>query len=280
MAEFSDLQILKPGDVKPDRGRWLIHGPQGAGKTTLASTIAYLGKTLFVDLIGEHGTRSFVGAPYASNIDVIRPTSIQQLDDIMWELNTGNHDYECVVLDSLTSLQKMAMRYLQGHSETTVREIEKGAKPPEFGVWGQAQSIMNDTAVFWCGLADGNRDKPMHVVLISQTKITDDEATGRTIRVPDVQPGAMSAVLANPDYVVYCDLEQDMDAMGDDSLPQMKHILRFGTGDMSYRLKARVPEDLRGKIPPVLGRKRQASLADLSKALRIGGTSTTTTIKN
>ena len=226
------------------------------------------------DLTGERGTRSFRGAPYASNITVIRPASVTALDDIFWELNKGQHDFAAVVIDSLTAMQKMTMRYLLGHDETAVREIRQGTAPADIRTWGQSLDIMTDTATFWYGLADAQRDKPMHVVMTAQTKVTEDDM-GNSVRTPDVQRGALSITLAAPDYVVYCDVEENLDAMSDDSLPPVNHIVRFGS-DPDYRIKARLPYDLRGKIPPILGRKRPTSLADLSRVLGIGGAPATT----
>lgn len=264
------VELMGADAVPSDRGRWLIHGPQGAGKTTLASTIAEAGKTLFVDFTGEKGIRSFQGAPYAKNITVARPASITALDDLFWALDKGDHDFDAVVIDSLTSVQKMTMRYLLGHDETAVREIKQGTAPADIRTWGQALDIMVDTATFWFGLADGDRAKPMHVVMTAQTKITEDENTGATTRTPDVQKGALSITLAAPDYILYADIEDNMDAVGDDEEPPVHHIVRFGPHP-GYRTKARLPHDLRGKIPPILGRKSPTSLTTLSRALKIGG---------
>lgn len=269
--KFSGLDIVSVDGVKPDRGRWLIHGPQGSGKTSLAATIAEAGPTLFVDLTGEKGIRSIQGSPWASSIKVVRPMSVTALDDLFWALNKGDHEFEAVVIDSLTALQKMTMRFLLGHDETAVREIKQGTAPADIRTWGQSLDVMTDTATFWYGLADGNRDRPMHVVMTAQTKIVDDEiGSGLSSRTPDVQRGALSIVLAAPDYIVYTDVEENMEHLSNESLPPVNHIVRFGANPQ-YRTKARLPHTLRGKIPPVLGRKQPVSLTALSKVLGIGG---------
>lgn len=264
------VKFITGEEIPEDYGRWLIHGPQGSGKTTLAGTIAEAGKTLIVDLTGEKGIRSLRGAAFWKNITVARPQSVTELDDLFWWLNAGNHDYVAVVIDSLTSVQKMAMRFLLGHSETAVREIKQGTAPADMRTWGQALDVMVDTATFWYGLADGQRARPMHVVMTAQTKIKEDEIAGITFRDPDVQKGALSIVLAAPDYILYTDVEDNLDAMSDDSLPPVNHIVRFGSHP-GYRTKARLPFNLRGKIPPILGRKSATSLVSLSRALGIGG---------
>ena len=268
---IAGLDMAGADEQKPDCGRWLIHGEQGSGKSTLASTIASVGPTLFIDMVGEKGTRSFQGAPYAKNITVARPTSITMLDDIFWELNKGGHGFKAVVIDSLTSVQKMVMRFLLGHDETAVREIKQGTAPADIRTWGQALDIMQDTATFWYGLADGNRSDPMHVVMTAQTKVTENEVTGESTRNPDVQKGALSIVCAAPDYIVYTEVEENMEAMGDDSQPPVNHIVRFGSHP-GYRTKARLPYNLRNKMPPILGRQSATDLVQLSRVLGIGGT--------
>jgi AAA domain len=264
------IGLADPTRRRSDYGRWLIHGPQGSGKTTLGSSVAELGQTLFIDLVGEKGTRSFEGAPWEPNITISRPSSITALDDVYWWLAAGDHPYRAVVLDSLTAAQKMSMRFMLGHNETAVREIKQGGSPADQRTWGQTLDIMTDMATFWFALADANGPHPMHVVMTAQTKITEDDTTGTVQRTPDVQKGALSITLASPDYIVYTDLEENQDAIADESLPPVRHIVRFGN-NLAYRTKARLPYGLRGKIPPILGRKKPVTLLALSKILGIGG---------
>ncbi len=241
MNTFAGIEVIDPDDdPNPDYGKWLIHGPQGSGKTTLASTLAEMGKTLFIDLIGEHGTQSFRGAAYESNIHIMRPKSVTALDDIFWELAKGTHDFHSVVVDSLTSVQKMSNRFIQGHDETAVREIKKGALPMDIRGWGQTLDIMTDFSTFWHSLADSSRPKPMHVAMTAQTKMIENEETGERVRTPDVQKGALSITLAAPAYIVYTDIEGNLEAIGDDTMESTRHIVRFGANP-DYRTKGRVP---------------------------------------
>jgi len=270
LSAIPGLQVFEGGQVPADYGRWLIAGTQGAGKSTLASTVATLGKTLYIDMPGEKGTRAFLGSPYVANIDVVRPASVKVMDDLFWHLDGGKHDYAAVVIDSISSLQRMALRYLTGSSETTVKEIEKGGRGADQQTWGRALDIMSDVATFWFGLADASRARPMHVVMVAQPKIMEDQLSGSITWTLDVQKGAISAFLACPDYVLWCDTEPNPDAPGDENASPVRHVVRFGANP-SNRAKARVPMDLWGKIPPVLGRNSQTNLGVLSKILRVGG---------
>lgn len=264
------LDFMGQDDLPDDYGKWLIHGPQGFGKTLLASTIAELGPTLFIDLPAEKGPRSYRGAPWSKNITTVRPTSITQFDDLFWRLAEGDHPFKAVVVDSMTSVQKMAMRFMLGHSETAVKEIRKGVAPADQRTWGQTLDIMQDFATFWYGLADAGRDRPMHVVMTAQTVMVDNELTGERTRIPDVQRGARSIFLAAPDYILYCDAEGNPEAMGDESISPAQFFVRFGNHP-GYSTKGRVPYNLRDKFPSILGRSGLTNLATLSRVLGVGG---------
>lgn len=265
-TSLAGIDLHPLADMPDDYMRALIIGPQGAGKSTLAASIAQAGPTLYIDLKGEHGLRSFRGAPWEKNITIARPESVTQMDDLLWALESGDHPYTGVVIDSITAFQKMVLRYLLGHSETTVKEITKGSSPAKIQTWGQALDIMTDLGTFWNALAEGGRSHPMHVVMTAQTRITEDEE-GRTRHNPDVQKGAQSIVAAAPDYILFCDVEHDTDDSGD---PVSRHIVRFGASTQ-YRTKARVPVNLRGKIPSVLGRSKPLTLCTLGSLLNVGG---------
>lgn len=268
MSSFAGISLIDGNDGEAvDAGKFLIHGPQGTGKSRLASTIARTGKTLFIDLLGERGTRSFQGEPYAHNIQIARPSSITALDKLFWELDKGKHDFKAVVIDSATSVQKMTMRYLMGHSETAVKEIQQGTAPADQRTWGESLNVMTDLATFWFSLADGDRAEPMHVVMTAQTKVSENELTGTTSRHPDVQKGALQIMLAAPDFVMYTDVEEDMDA--EDGKEQFQHIARFGANP-DYRTKARIPAPLRGKLPSIL-RGDNVDLSKLVRAMKLGG---------
>lgn len=257
------LSIGPSEDAPEDAMRVLLHGLPGSGKTLLASTIAESGKTLFVDMVGERGITSFRGAPYAKNIDLARPKTVVELTAIYKALAKGEHDYTAVVLDSLSSVQKSAMRFQLGFEEDTVTEIRKGRQTADQRTWGTILEIMTDTCTFWMSLADGNRKKPMHVVFTCQTKAHEDDE-GEVRLYPDVSKGSRSIAMATPDYVLYTDVVEEM---SDDGEQVMRYLVRIGP-DPHYATKARVPAPLRGKIPAILGKDGKAvSLTALGKAL-------------
>jgi energy-coupling factor transporter ATP-binding protein EcfA2 len=265
--KFAGQDVIPAGKMPNDYGKWFIHGPQGSGKTTLASSIAEIGPTLYIDITGEKGIRVIRGTPWFPNITFMRPQSVTALDDICWELASGNHPFKCAVIDSVTGIQRLALRYLLGWDETTVREINRSGIPDK--PWQASLDIMSDVAVYWYGLADGQREHPMHIVMTAQTKVKDD-FEGEPQLQPDVQPAALGIMLATPDYVVYTDLEDNPEALVNEKLPPTRHIVRFGA-DPHYRIKARVPHNMRGKIPSIVGRKNQPKLLTLSRILDIGG---------
>lgn len=271
MSSIAGLTLSSTEDIGTDHGKWLIHGSPGSGKTWLASTIAEVGKTLYIDMRGERGARSFIGTPWEKNIQVVRPTSIKQFFDLFNELNQEKHDFKAVIIDSLTAVQQSTMRFLLGFSETEVRQIKEKMDAADQRTWGMSLDIMRDISTFWYSLADSERRKPIHVIMTAQTKITEDETNEAVSRVPDVQRGAVNPTIAAADYVVYTETEDNFDQIDADGNPAERHVVRFGN-DVEYRIKGRIPQNLHGRIPRILGRgKAPLSLTSLSRTLGIGG---------
>jgi len=260
---IAGLSVMPASSTRPDAMKVLIHGLPGSGKTTLASSIAAQGKTLFVDLIGERGTMSFRGAPYEKNIDVVRPKSVVELTGIQRYLAKGDHDYTAVVLDSISAAQNSAMRFQLNYDEDTVTEIRKGRQTADQRTWGVVGEIMTDISLFWMALAESQRKKPIHVIFTSQTKMKTG-VDGEAKLYPDVSPKSLAAAMAAPDYVFYTDVVEDL---LDDGSAAMKHVVRV-LPDPNYAIKARIPEALQSKIPPVLGMDgKRPSLTTLGQVL-------------
>ena len=84
---------------------------------------------------------------------------------------------------------------------------------------------------------------------------------------------------ANPRAIAWLRNATTRAASSNDNAPATRHIVRFG-GHPGYRTKARVPYDLRGKLPSIIGRgQNPPDLAKLSQVLRIGGAAATPTKK-
>lgn len=280
------LEVQKVNAMAANCGKWVIHGPTGSGKTTLAATIAGVGgRTLFLDLPGEKGSRSLQGSPYADVIDVVSPTTLKDLDTIFYALMAGpsryprgwsTTPYRAVVIDSISAVARLVNRHLLIGDETATQEIAKDSVvQASFTTWGKSAAKLTGLVDNFTSLASiVDRQYPLHVVIIAQTKMRDDEISGRTTRSPDIQPAALGPLMASCDYAVYCDTEPvAIDTMAEDDplASAVRHIVRFGKGEADYATKGRIPQHLWGRIPPILGRNGQLSLTALSRLLQIGG---------
>lgn len=247
----------------------LLHGSPGTGKTTLASTIAQEVKTLLIDLPGEKGIKSIKGLDYSGNIDVFRPTSVQELDDLFWQMQTEDHPYGAVILESLSALQAMLIRFLLGNEEDKVRKIEKSPATMDQRKWGYVKEFITDTCVFWYGLASADvpSGKPIHVIFTSQSKVIEDDVTKEKVIYPDLSAGSRAISLATPDYIGYTYVEEEdtMDLTGD---PKWKYLVRFGPHD-NIATKLHENVDVSQKLPPVWGRKNRVTLPRFCKVLDI-----------
>lgn len=259
---------LKPVDTSKSRMKVLIYGEPGSGKTRLASTIADQGaKTLFLDFVGEHGTASFAGAPYAKNIDVYQVDTVEALDKVYYHLKSGKHDYDALVVDSLTAMQNYAERFAQGFQETSIKEISRGTQTQSsFQVWGKSNMVMTEVAKFFSDLASPSNVRPIDVVFIAHATAKTNDISNEVERTIAVQSGARAGILASMDYVLFTEVIPNME--GDPEVDPSQHIVRFGAHP-GYVTKARVPQDKLGNIPPILGLKSPLSLTKLGGALGI-----------
>lgn len=267
------------GAVGADKAKILLHGYPGSGKTTLAASIAELGKTLYTYFPGEQGLAS-IPASVRKNIVPVKITSVEDMHDLLLQLQTETHDYTAVVIEGVNTWQDMYTRHVQSLPEAgprtkKQREAQKGKHVDMRRVGGDSGSFLKDDLTFWYSLADSDRDHPIHVVMTSQSKRrevrekdgADANEIGRLIETyigPDVFPSLANTCESRPDYVGYCYVEDQ--GLGED---EFTHCVRFGPHD---QIRTKIREDVeRGqKWPAVVGQDgKRLTLPKFLKFLKI-----------
>lgn len=165
----------------------LLYGRNGKGKTRIAATGPH---PLILD-VNEEGTKSVRNYPDAY---VRKITKWEQLTWAYWFLREGNHEYETVIIDTLTQAHKLCMAHVLDAAED--RDPNRPPNMPRRQDWGQATELMRPIIYNF-------RNLPMHVVFVCQERVDrpEDESDSGDIApliVPDLPAGvrkdAMSAV--------------------------------------------------------------------------------------
>lgn len=179
--------IVPVADAQP-YAKVLIYGKNGKRKTRTAANSGL--RTLIID-VNEEGTRSI--ASYA-NCDVRTIKRWEEFVWAYWYLKEGTHDYEVVIIDTLTQVQKICMRRVLNQAED--RDPNRPPNTPERRQWNQMTETLRPYIYDF-------RNLPMHVVFVCQERLDkgsdeDEDSEVRARYVPDLSPGlrgdAMSAV--------------------------------------------------------------------------------------
>ena len=158
----------------------LAFGPNGMGKTRFGATAP---KPLLID-INEHGTRSVQDYP---GVEVFHVDTWPDLVYAFWMLHDGNHKYESVVIDNLTTMQHLCMRHVLG--EAADRDPNRDPAMPSRQIWGKLAELMKPEILNF-------RNLPMHVVFLAQERVQEisdddsDDGIVTTMHVPDLSPGS------------------------------------------------------------------------------------------
>lgn len=106
------LAAVAGGSAKPTES-WLIYGPPGVGKTSLAADAP---RAVFIPV--ERGVDHL---PSVARFP--QPETLGDVLDAIDELTKGEHDYQTVVIDTLTELEKLVhASMIQGTQASTIEE--------------------------------------------------------------------------------------------------------------------------------------------------------------
>lgn len=209
------LQIQKPDQLRYLKA--LVHAPGGAGKTVLMGTAQLDERTSpFLVLDFEGGVESLSGL----DVDVAPIRSWQDYNEVYELLNSGDHNYKGVGIDSISETHKFALLDIlreQGPSRDDPELIEQRD-------YGKATVQMRK-------LLRSFRDLPMHVIFSAHTKEIEIAREGR-VRVPDLA-GQMAEEVAGLMSVVgyLAQFEEDGEL----------HRTLLLHGFPKFRIKARTP---------------------------------------
>ena len=177
--------LIQPVGEVEDYLAMLIYGRGGMGKTTFGASSGL--KTIVIDF-GEKGTLSVKKQP---NVFVYRVQFWSELDWIYWYLKSGKHDYKVVVLDTVSSMAKIGMKWVLGDDAS--RDANRDPLMPTKQSWGKLGQLLGTAFDNW-------RNLPMHVIFNAHERstTTEDEDTGGTLieTHPALSPAPREALIS------------------------------------------------------------------------------------
>lgn len=210
----------------------LIYGESGTGKTTLAGSadmVPNMRPVLFIDI--EGGTESLRHS--YPEVDTVRVQNWKEMQDVYNFLYEGDHEYQTVVLDSLTEIQKFNMYQIM--SDLMQKRPDLDPDVPGMREWGKNLEQIRR-------MVRGFRDLEMHTIFTALSKSEKNQKTGATSTMPSLSGKLASEVAAFLDVVVYYYVKQ----IGDGSDAEFKRLL------LAQKTDDVIAKDRSGKLPMII----------------------------
>jgi len=169
---FLMFKIQKVGDMPRKRIKMLLHGMSDTGKTYLTSRLHLEGiRTLILD--AEGGMRSATAETEVAEIN-----ALSDLVEAYRFLRDSEHDYQCVVIDSITEVQLQIVNWLVRDYQSTGKGISNNELGTlEIGGWNALSEKFRHAL-------RSIRDLPMDVVFTSLTRLTTKSDDGESMYLP------------------------------------------------------------------------------------------------
>ena len=229
--------------------KMVLYGRNGKGKTHFAGSSNL--KTLVVDC-QEKGTESLEDRP---NVDVLFLQTWDDLQYIYWHLRDGDHPYEVVVIDTITSLSTLCMKWVL--KDDNDRGSSEDPLMPGRQQYGKLGEAMTNMIIDW-------RNLPYVVIFLAQErsyaiKDDNDEVIGSEIG-PSMTPKPLGTLLSAVGTIGrMTDREVTKQVNGkSETVTEWRMLVR---GDDKYIAKTRIK-----------GLKKQVINPSLAKLIRIRNT--------
>ncbi len=177
----------------PEFINMLVYGNPGVGKTVLAGSadaVPELRPVLILDV--EGGTFS-IRERYP-DVDVVRVQTWPDMQKVYDALYKMDHDYQTVVLDSLTEIQKFSMYRIM--ASVLKEHPDRDPEVPSIREWGKnIEQIRRLVRAF--------RDLPMNVVFTALAATDKDNKTGLVTTRPSLSGKLAMEVGGFVDILLY-----------------------------------------------------------------------------
>ena len=212
----------------PEFINMLVYGNPGVGKTVLAGSadaVPELRPVLILDV--EGGTFS-IRERYP-DVDVVRVQTWPDMQKVYDALYKMDHDYQTVVLDSLTEIQKFSMYRIM--TKVLEEHPDRDPEVPSIREWGKnIEQIRRLVRAF--------RDLPMNVVFTALAATDKDNKTGLVTTRPSLSGKLAMEVGGFVDILLYMYIKR----VEDDN---QRLLLSAGT-------EGQIAKDRSDNLPPVI----------------------------
>jgi hypothetical protein len=168
----------------------LIYGDSGTGKTTLAGSADAVPSMRDVIIVDVEGGTESLKVPYP-NVATVRVTSWKEMQSVYDDLHRGNHDYQTVIIDSLTEVQKFNMDQIM--NELLQLKPDRDPDVPDRREWGKNLNQMRR-------FVRAFRDLPMNTIFTALVR-ADETNTGKKVYLPSLSGKLAGEVAAFLDIV-------------------------------------------------------------------------------
>lgn len=178
-------RIKSPSEF--DYLKMLVYGQNGKGKTRFGASGP---KPLVIDC-NERGSMSIRNFKDAQVFPV---EFFPDIDMVYWYLHSGQHEHETVVIDTVTSLAQLCMKFVLGDESS--RDPTHDPNMPGKREWGKVGELMRTVILNF-------RNLDMNVVFLAQERrgFTDDDDDDAPEIFPEVSPSVRTALTASVDII-------------------------------------------------------------------------------
>jgi phage nucleotide-binding protein len=161
-----------------------LYARNKVGKTKFACSSPL--RTLIIDC----NEKGYATVRKQDNVDIYELSKWEQIDGIYWHLKKGDHPYKVIVIDTITMLASIGMRWVL--KDDVDRDANKDPIAPSRLSYQKLGQLLEEQIIRF-------RDLPYHIIFCAQEKSsgTEDEDGNTVMEIhPELSPKPRSVLLS------------------------------------------------------------------------------------